>query len=304
MIASVFAYWYKGRHRLARFMRGFATSPRELVLDIGSGDSPFAPADVICEKFPWDDTERTAGFQQDRPLVVGDVEDLPFRDKSFDFIHCSHVLEHTLHPARAIRELMRVGKRGYIEMPRSYFEKTAMSTAGHLWFVDLKDEQLVFRPKHQGIIDSEINNIYENRLFEKDPLFTAFYYGRLYELFHIGMFWEGEIKFVIKDRTPAEEAGLSEVFEKASTVFSEDKRKKTRGFSLAHALKKVIHRYATRKNFTLNDVLGCPLCKSLLRQEDQSYACVSCLLHFPVQHGVPILLKESAQRVGETVQIH
>ncbi len=43
-------------------------------------------------------------------LVQGSAENLPFPDKSFDVVTCSHTLEHIVDPARAVSELKRVAK--------------------------------------------------------------------------------------------------------------------------------------------------------------------------------------------------
>lgn len=45
------------------------------------------------------------------PYVQGQLERLPFADRSFDLVTCSHTLEHTVHLASAIRELKRVAAR-------------------------------------------------------------------------------------------------------------------------------------------------------------------------------------------------
>ncbi len=78
------------------------------MLDVGSGNGPTPAADVLCDRFVCDDTERTAPLKLDRPFVFGDVQDLPFVDSAFDFVYCSHLLEHTIDPTRAISELQRV----------------------------------------------------------------------------------------------------------------------------------------------------------------------------------------------------
>lgn len=45
------------------------------------------------------------------------LEPLPYGDKEFDFIYCRHVLEDMNNPIMLLREMSRVGKAGYVEMP-------------------------------------------------------------------------------------------------------------------------------------------------------------------------------------------
>jgi len=57
-------------------------------------------------------------------LILGDIRFLPFRDRIFDFILCSQVIEHLQeHEARkAIRELERVARgRVQVDMPNQGF---------------------------------------------------------------------------------------------------------------------------------------------------------------------------------------
>lgn len=42
------------------------------------------------------------------PLVQGDAERLPFRDRAWERVYCSEVLEHIPSPARALAEMRRV----------------------------------------------------------------------------------------------------------------------------------------------------------------------------------------------------
>jgi SAM-dependent methyltransferase len=44
-------------------------------------------------------------------FVSGWIEDLPFADRSFDTVVCTHVIEHILNYRRAIEELRRVARR-------------------------------------------------------------------------------------------------------------------------------------------------------------------------------------------------
>jgi SAM-dependent methyltransferase len=96
----------------------FDIAPGDRVLDIGSGGDPFPYATVLVDRFPGTTQHRHAPFVRDgREFVEADVCDLPFADKSFDFVYCAHVLEHVPDPLVACREIMRVGRRGYIETP-------------------------------------------------------------------------------------------------------------------------------------------------------------------------------------------
>jgi ubiquinone/menaquinone biosynthesis C-methylase UbiE len=40
----------------------------------------------------------------------GSVDAIPFPDKAFDVVICTHTLEHCLHLERAVQELARVGR--------------------------------------------------------------------------------------------------------------------------------------------------------------------------------------------------
>lgn len=88
------------------------------VLDIGSGAWPFTKATHLADMYVGETTHRLDALKRDgRPFVVLDVQQLPFRDKEWDFIFCSHLLEHVERPGDACRELMRTARRGYIEVP-------------------------------------------------------------------------------------------------------------------------------------------------------------------------------------------
>ena len=51
---------------------------------------------------------------KDMEFVGGWIEDLPFADKSFDTVVCTHVLEHILDLRKAIAELRRIVRRRLI----------------------------------------------------------------------------------------------------------------------------------------------------------------------------------------------
>jgi len=120
-------------------MLGAMLSKPSLVLDIGSGIRPFPYADVLCDIKP---TLRV------KPFVVCDVSFLPFRNHSFDFVVCRHVLEHVENPWLAFRELRRVARHGYIEAPSWISENVLYGWDFHRWTLTVrKGELCVSRPR-------------------------------------------------------------------------------------------------------------------------------------------------------------
>lgn len=119
-----------------------------LVLDIGSGHSPHRRADVLIDKFLSDDYERSGQSIKLLPqkyFIVADACAMPFRDKAFDFIVCSHVAEHIKNVDDFCLELNRVGRKGYLETP-SKFAETLRHVPTHRWFVSNRRGKLIFEP--------------------------------------------------------------------------------------------------------------------------------------------------------------
>lgn len=107
-----------------KLRRRFRKPSQRRVLDVGSGHRPHEDATHLVDLLPEDDSERGKPIQQlGLPLVLATVESLPFKDKTFDYVYASHVLEHTRDPEAACKELMRIARAGYIETPSPFFEQ-------------------------------------------------------------------------------------------------------------------------------------------------------------------------------------
>jgi len=95
------------------------------VLDVGGGHQPFSRADIVAD-LSFVVAEHRGGNEavkgEAQQWVEANIEALPFPDQSFDFVYSTHVLEHTVNPERACRELMRVASLGFIEVPRKFTE--------------------------------------------------------------------------------------------------------------------------------------------------------------------------------------
>lgn len=176
---------------------------RGLVLDLGSGEKPDSRADVLCDRFVLDNRQRAGGFAIviDRPLVVGDAYRLPFKDKAFDYVICSHLLEHLANPTVLIKELRRVAKAGYLETPSALGERL-FGWDFHLWYVSVKNGTLWLRKKKEGVRFAG----FFHRLIEKKIWFRRFFEENRNQ-FYVAYEWEETIKLKV-DRRPVSVANL------------------------------------------------------------------------------------------------
>jgi ubiquinone/menaquinone biosynthesis C-methylase UbiE len=128
---------------------GFKINKSALVVDIGSGDKPFWRADVFVDYLELGNVQRTTHTQTIHNIgmfINAKVEELPFKDNAFDFSFCSHLLEHVPDPEKAIKEITRISKAGYIEVPNGILE-TIHPFDSHLWFIFQNGQKLIFYRK-------------------------------------------------------------------------------------------------------------------------------------------------------------
>jgi SAM-dependent methyltransferase len=130
-----------------------------LVLDVGSGDKPHWRADVLLDRYVdasyAGQRSGRAAARVPRPLFDADAAAMPFADHVFDYVVCSHVLEHVPDPAAVVAELTRVAKAGYIEVPDAASAKI-LDFPSHLWWCRLDGATLVFTAKRARHFDAEV----------------------------------------------------------------------------------------------------------------------------------------------------
>jgi len=127
----------------------FNLKDTDYVLDVGGGHVPFPRANVIVDNFP--ENEYNQPQRANTPMVIpegaklikADATDMPFKDKEFDFVVCAETLNHVKDPIGACKEIIRVGKRGYIEIPSALTE-VFISHPEHLWVALWNGSKLMF----------------------------------------------------------------------------------------------------------------------------------------------------------------
>lgn len=172
----------------------------EVVLDVGSGGWPFKRANHLADKYPEQTTHRTEAIaRDDRPFHQVDLHALPFTDKAYDFVFCSHVLEHLDDPGRAIRELTRVGRRGYLEVPTRLSDVMFNFTRlpeHHRWHGLVLGRTLVLMEWNDRE-RRELGNDFFNALqSEYDNAFQHFF-ERNRDLFFASLQWQDRIDFMV-----------------------------------------------------------------------------------------------------------
>ncbi|MFY7839910.1 MAG: class I SAM-dependent methyltransferase [Lacibacter sp.] len=107
------------------------------VLEVGGGHNPHPRSNVVVDKFTGDDNQhRGADLKvlSHQQFLEADGENLPFKDKEFDYVICCHVLEHVPDPVKFLQEQFRVAKKGYIEIPSLLGELLAQKES-HKWIM-------------------------------------------------------------------------------------------------------------------------------------------------------------------------
>lgn len=244
-----------------------------LILDIGSGGNPHPFADVLLEKY-LDNEHRYSSLKIDRPIVLGDANRMPFKDKIFSYSMAYHVLEHITTPDLFLNELQRISDSGYIETPNALYELLHPFNVHCLEVIHL-DEKIVIKKKESARGSNHF--ITNTEPLKHSKSWKKNFYDNP-RVFHNCHYWNGDIQFEIvnDDADLTWFTGQSVVDDVADHV-PQDKISKTirqKSVKLFRALRK--------REFSLDSILACPDCKSSLENTGEFYKCTNtgCSLVF------------------------
>jgi len=169
-----------------------------LVLEIGSGDNPNPRSNVLVDRFLGSDNrERGGDLVVDRPFVVADAQQLPFKDDTFAYAICSHILEHMDDPQQFAHELERTCAAGYIQSPSEIAERL-FHWSFHRWYVNLEGDTLVLHPKEPAEPFGELFDY----LYEYNPAYY-FFQRSMPDLFWIEREWrKGDLRVEVRASSP------------------------------------------------------------------------------------------------------
>tara|TARA_B100001123_G_scaffold249684_1_gene278749 strand:+ start:447 stop:1061 length:615 start_codon:yes stop_codon:yes gene_type:complete len=160
------------------------------ILDIGCGYRAHKNATIIA------DIKDFSNHYKNRKFVQIKENKLPFKDKEFDFVISSHVIEHVNDFEFFIKELERVASKGYIELPSRLGDNLVFENRkDHIWWFNFDDvnNKLVASRKNQ-LIDPFIT-VSMAKIFEK--IFR--------ESLVIELMWDQKIEYTIDNKIKYED---------------------------------------------------------------------------------------------------
>jgi SAM-dependent methyltransferase len=199
----------EGQFYAGRWNLDFGIKPGDKVLDIGGGDRPFPFATHVIDPVKNNNNPKYQGrdlqFKEGVQFFDMSCEDMSlFKDNEFDFIYSFHVLEHVENLEKAIKEISRVGKRGFIAVPSYEWEYLKSTTNdGHLWFLQYRNDVLYGRRREPEETDPKLGDyIWEGVVWKIGELAS---YLESHECvgcrfaWEIRFFWEDRINFCIDE---------------------------------------------------------------------------------------------------------
>lgn len=140
---------------------------KDRVVEIGPGHNPNFRSNVIVEKFVDTNYHRCGDVKiySHQTFINADGENLPFKDKEFDYVICNQVLEHAENPDKFIAEQCRIAHRGYIETP-SLIGEFLFPKESHKWVIlDIDNKLVLFeKSKMPGNYENNYGELFLNYL--------------------------------------------------------------------------------------------------------------------------------------------
>ena len=116
-------------------------------------------------------------------------QNLPFKDKEFDYVILSHVLEHVPNIFEFTKEVERVAKAGYIELPTKLADNLVIGCdeedIGHKWWLECDDVEIKLKCiKKMDVLQKflSVGSINKFQKFFEDSLILQLYWENSIDL--------------------------------------------------------------------------------------------------------------------------
>ena len=181
------------------------------ILDVGCGYRAHRKANVLA------DVQDLSQHYNKRRFIKINEKKLPFKDKEFDFVIASHVIEHVEDFEFFIKEIERIRSRGYIELPTRLGDNLVFENKNdHIWWFFYDD------------INNKLIASKRNQLIE--PFLTVsmakFFEETFRESLVVELLWENKIDYMIDNKIRQENVKITSFFK----IFKKYLSKKIRNF--------------------------------------------------------------------------
>ncbi len=256
--------------------------PEALVLEVGSGGNPYPRANVLLDAYKETRERHWDALIHDRPTVLSFGENLPFKDKAFDYVIAAHVLEHTPYPEKFLAELQRVARAGYIETPDAFMERIN-PYKDHRLEVTLREKTIFIRKKPSWTYDKDLVELYEK--FAK-PIITNETIPEHPAEFHMRYFWQDVIKFnIVNPEVDASwKAPISSHDENPKELDIKDKFR----LSVLKLIRILFSQNKRNANLDILPLMRCSKCHSenIKKSSVSEIVCNSCDTYYQIDHNV------------------
>ena len=173
------------------------------ILDIGCNQDAVEYAQTAA------DIQNFSKFYNDKKFVLIKTKELPFKDNEFDFVYASHVIEHIEDVEFFMKEIQRISKRGYIELPSLLEDNIVLSENSindHKWIFKFDDvNHILLAEKKRQLIEPFITH--------------GVLFGSLRKNFRsslvLELYWENEINYKFENFTvPAKKTYFISIIKK------------------------------------------------------------------------------------------
>lgn len=174
------------------------------VLEVGGGHNPHPRSNVVVDKYTDTNYHRSGDIKvlKNQTFMQADGENLPFKDKEFDYVICCQVLEHVENPEKFLAEQFRVAKRGFMETP-SLLGEYFFPRESHKWIIHEMNDitYLVDKKKINFTCGYDLGELIQDYLPKHSIGF------KILERTHPNLItnrveWEGDFKYVVDPTDP------------------------------------------------------------------------------------------------------